>query len=121
MRIGRLLQRCLLSALAGLLLGGGWTGEILGPRTALAGGGHCPHCSKPCYAVPEVVKVEKPFWKVEHKEICIPAIKFPWSKCCEPPRCGRVITVKVLEQDKRECEKCGYKWEIPPCRTRCRD
>jgi hypothetical protein len=34
------------------------------------------------------------------------------SECGCAPKCGRVITVKVLKKKSVECEKCGYEWEI---------
>jgi hypothetical protein len=82
-------------------------------------GKHCPQCDHSvCHAVPETTKQEKHCWQVECKEICIPAIKWPWSPCCEPPRCGKVKMVKVLKKVEYECERCGYRWEIQcsPCR-----
>lgn len=76
----------------------------------------CPKCStKVCRPEPTKEKEEKYCWEVECKEICIPHFKWPWAPCCEPPKCGRVRTVKVLEKKEYECEKCRYKWEIVDC------
>lgn len=84
-------------------------------------GRHCPHCGhhQPCPAVPESIKEKKHCWQVECKNICIPAIRWPWADCCQPPDCGKVKTVKVLKKIEYECEKCGYKWEAPCVRCRC--
>lgn len=83
-------------------------------------GKHCPNCHHSvCHPVPEMTKEKQHCWKVECKEICIPAIKWPWSPCCEPPRCGKVKMVKVLKKVEYECERCGYKWEISSPNCRC--
>jgi hypothetical protein len=82
---------------------------------ARAGGiqGHgCPECGcAVCHPVQVPVKEKQHCWEVECKQICIPAVRWPWEKCCEP-RCGKVKTVKVLKRVDYECTKCGYKWEI---------
>lgn len=81
----------------------------------IAGHHSCPHCSHPCKICepqPTTDKEKKHCWCVELKEVCIPHIRWPWQPCCEPPKCGRVRTVKVLKKVEYECEKCGYKWEI---------
>ena len=77
----------------------------------------CPHCQtqctpKICEPTPSTDKEKKHCWCIETKEVCIPHIRFPWQPCCEPPKCGRVRTVKTLKKVEYECEKCGYKWEI---------
>jgi hypothetical protein len=83
---------------------------------ARAGGiqGHgCPECGcAVCRPVQVPVKEKQHCWEVECKQICIPAVRWPWESCCEPPRCGKVKTVKVLKKVEYECTKCGYKWEI---------
>jgi hypothetical protein len=81
---------------------------------------HCPCCDHAvCLPVPETTTETKHGWQVECKELCIPAIQWPWLHACALPRCGRVKTVKVLKKVEYECERCGYKWEIrstvPPC------
>jgi hypothetical protein len=88
---------------------------LLIPVAAAFAGGHghaCPECGCAyCQPVPTTLKETKHCWEVECKQICIPAARWPWEKCCEP-RCGKVKTVKVLKKVNYECEKCGYKWEI---------
>lgn len=76
----------------------------------------CPKCHH-AVCCPEAVteKEKKHCWDVECKEICIPAITFPWQKCDGSPRCGKVITVRVLKKHEYECEKCGTKWNIESC------
>lgn len=64
-----------------------------------------------CCPEAEIVKTEKSCWNVEMKEICIPAIRFPWTKDCEV-RCGKVRRVKVLKKRTHTVEQCGYKWNI---------
>ncbi len=78
----------------------------------------CPQC-KTCVAIPEIVKEKKHKWDVECKDICVPHIKWWWQPCCEPPRCGRVKTIKVLKKHEYECEHCGYKWEVHSCGSGC--
>lgn len=76
---------------------------------ALAGHKRC--AEKACCPKAEIQKEEKSCWKVEGKEVCIPRVRFPWSKC-PTPRCGKVRTVHVLKNEKYEVEKCSYKWEV---------
>jgi len=78
-------------------------------------------CAAPCIPLPktccvtmEMQKVTKSCWEIEHREVCIPAIRFPWSKCCEP-RCGRVRTVHVLKKKEWECQQPKYVWKPVPC------
>lgn len=74
----------------------------------------CPSCQHTCRAVPVTYNIKKSAYEISYKQICIPAITFPWQKCCEP-RCGKVITVKKLHKVSYECERCGCKWKIEPC------
>jgi len=89
----------------------------------------CPKCShKVCVPKAYVGKEEKSCFYVEYKEVCIPAITFPWeerggrshaSECgtrlwCPMPRCGRVKVVKTLRKHEYKCPKCDYKWK-PQC------
>ncbi len=71
----------------------------------------CPTCGHAvCCPQPELVKEQRYCWRVECKTICVPAIRWPWQHCCEPPACGRIKTVKVLKKVEYECQRCGYKW-----------
>lgn len=72
----------------------------------------CHVCGqKVCYPEAKVEKETRHCWEVECKEICIPAIRFPWMKC-GPLHCGRVRAVKGLVAKDYECEKCVYEWKI---------
>ena len=81
----------------------------------------CPSCGNAvCVPSREPEVDERYCWKVEFKQVCIPAIRWPWQSCCEP-KCGKVKTVKVLEKVEYECDKCGYRWDVRPvgcCPTR---
>ena len=82
----------------------------------------CPSChSKACCPEPTEITVENHCWEVECKDICIPKFKWPWDSCCEPPKCGKVRTVKVLKKVEKECKECGYKWTVKDvgCRKAC--
>ncbi len=78
----------------------------------------CPSCDKTCRPESITTKEKKTTWDVECEDICIPAITFPWQKCCGP-RCGKVITVNRLKKIEYECESCGCKWNIEslPCNS----
>jgi hypothetical protein len=82
----------------------------------LAGhGGHvcCPDCGhKVCQPTPAIIKEKKTAYQCDCKDICIPGIKGPFAACSEPPKCGRVRTIKVLRKIEYECEKCGYQWNV---------
>lgn len=56
-------------------------------------------------------EVEKTCFKTEQKEVCIPAVRLPWKKCC-PPKRSKVRTVNVLKKHKYKCPKCEYKWSV---------
>ncbi len=73
-------------------------------------------CSSGCdcqFCELEVKKgeVEKTAYKSEQKEVCIPAVRLPWKKCC-PPKRSKVRTVNVLKKDKYKCPQCEYKWSV---------
>lgn len=78
-------------------------------------GANCPRCHKYCQLEIVPTTVEKSCWDIECEEICIPAIRFPWEKCCEP-KCGTVITVKKLKKVTYECPSCECVW-TPVCNT----
>ncbi|MDA7980326.1 MAG: hypothetical protein MPJ50_16320 [Pirellulales bacterium] len=75
----------------------------------------CPRCHQYCQLTVVPTTVEKSCWEIECEEICIPAIRFPWEKNCEP-KCGTVITVKRLKKVKYECPSCKCEW-TPVCST----
>lgn len=99
----------------------------LGTQAALATGPACTTgCLSSCYDSEKICcpqletkTIEKSSFEIECKDICIPAVRFPWSKCCEP-RCGRVRTVRVLKKKTIKLEQCGYEWKIQGgCATGC--
>ncbi len=73
----------------------------------------CTECESEKTCLPESVtqKVKKSCYQIEYKEICIPKVRFPWEKFCEP-KCGKVITVKILKKKKYTREKQVTKWNI---------
>ncbi len=73
----------------------------------------CPSCHQYCQLTVTPDVEEKNCWEIECEEICIPAVRFPWEKCCEP-KCGTVITVKRLKKVTYECPTCKYEW-TPVC------
>ena len=93
--------------------------EIAGP--AVQGCQSCQSCQtcepKPqcdcqyCELKTKKVEEDKTCFKVEQKEVCVPAVRLPWKKCC-PPKRSRVRTVNVLKKDKYKSETCEYKWSV---------
>jgi hypothetical protein len=67
----------------------------------------CLHCELKT----KKVEVDKTRFKIEQKEVCVPAVRLPWKKCC-PPKKSRVRTVNVLKKEKYKGEKCEYKWSV---------
>jgi hypothetical protein len=68
--------------------------------------------SSVCRPVCKVVPNEKTCYEVVCKQICIPAIRFPWDKCCTP-KCGKVRTVHRLATRTYQCgEKVVWEWNI---------
>lgn len=76
----------------------------------------CPNCHATCVFEAKMVKVDKSCYEVECKPICVPRVRFPWQKCCEPV-CADIKYVKVLKVKKYECEECEYSWKVDeqPC------
>jgi hypothetical protein len=80
----------------------------------------CEQCGRPrltCTVEEKAEKVKKSCWEVKCKEICIPAVTFPWQKkhgCCRPARCGKVRIIHVLEKKEYEVEQCRCKWNLEP-------
>ena len=63
-------------------------------------------------------EVKKQCWKVSCKKICIPPIRFPWQ-CGGLAGCGKVRTVRVLEQEASKETEHGYQWTVRTVRTGC--
>jgi len=64
-----------------------------------------------CTLKTKKIEVDKKRFKVEQKEVCIPAVRLPWKRCC-PPKKSRVRTVNVLKTEKYKGETCEYKWSV---------
>ena len=56
-------------------------------------------------------EAEKTRYKIEQKEVCVPAVRLPWKKGC-PPKRSKVRTVNVLKKEKYKIPKCEYKWKV---------
>ena len=89
------------------------------PGAVVAGQFGCPTCQScggACVLKAEVVTEDETCYDVECKDVCIPAIRFPWDSCREP-KCGRVRRVATLKTDSRETKACKYEWVIlcPRC------
>ena len=56
-------------------------------------------------------EVAKSSFKVEQKEVCVPAVRLPWKKNC-PPTKSKVRTINVLKKHKYKVPKCEYKWSV---------
>jgi hypothetical protein len=99
---------------------------VYGPEVEVAAAGcqscqTCQTCEAPqpkpqcdcqyCELKTKKVEVDKTCFKVEQKEVCVPAVRLPWKKCC-PPKKSRVRTVNVLKTDKYKDETCEYKWSV---------
>ena len=73
----------------------------------------CPGCGS-CKSEAKLEKDKKTTFTVECKEICIPPVQFPWSKC-KPAKCGYVKAVRVLKKGSKPVEKCTYEWTVEKC------
>lgn len=89
----------------------------LSASIGVAGSKICP--DKRCYPKLTTTKEEKYCWKVETKQVCIPRVRFPWSKPCDPLQCGKVRTVRAMKKHTYESEKCAVEWEVVPTDCEC--
>lgn len=90
------------------------------PLNSVRAGSCLSGCKSPgsCRPVPHQETIKEECFDVECEYICIPGIKFPWQRCCEPPSCGRVRCVHRLTSHEHERgAKTVWDWEI----TRCGD
>lgn len=88
-------------------------------HSAIAGEFGCPACrgcGGACVLKATPVVEEQPCYDVECKDVCIPAVRFPWDSC-RTPKCGRLRVVSRLKIDSRETRSCQYEW-VPVC-PRC--
>lgn len=86
-------------------------------RAGSCGLGCKPGCAadRVCYCrpVPRQETVTRECFDVECEYICIPGIKFPWQRCCEPPSCGKVRCVRRLTSHEHECgTRIVWDWEV---------
>ena len=113
--------------------------------TSTTSAGECDNCIQKCHSCGEKVcctyakpgEETKHCWEVECKEVCIPAVRFPWecwgakdkTQCVDdgfclsrwlPIKCGKVKTVRVLKKVEYKCPKCEYEHRIE-CRVPCAD
>lgn len=72
----------------------------------------CHSCGrKVCCPEVKPAKETRHCWEVEKKDVCIPAVRFPWMDCGQF-RCGRVRKVNVLVEKDYEVDTCKYDWKI---------
>lgn len=71
----------------------------------------CQSCGGACVLQVEQVDDEETCYEVECKEICIPAVRFPWESC-RIAKCGRTRIVSKLKEETRETKACEYKWVL---------
>lgn len=71
----------------------------------------CPSCSARCIFEAKPITVEKSCYEVDCEPICVPKVRFPWQKCCEP-MCAEIKWVNVLKTRTYECEDCEYSWKV---------
>lgn len=78
----------------------------------------CPCCQYFCKHVCKLTKEtedeKKHCWNVQCKPICIPKIRFPWEKCCQP-KGATLKYVHVLKKHEYKCPSCKYVW-TPVCK-----
>lgn len=73
--------------------------------------GSCGSKLLTCRPTHEEEDVEKSCYDVECRHICIPPIRFPWEKCCEP-KCAKIKAVHVLTKRTWDCKKCVTNWNV---------
>lgn len=87
---------------------------VMSANGAIAGEFGCPCCQScggACVLKVEQVEEEETCYEVECKEVCIPAVRFPWDRC-RTPKCGRVRVVSKLKEDKTTKTACKYEWVL---------
>jgi hypothetical protein len=72
----------------------------------------CPDCDCDfCELKVSKTKEKKKCFVVKQKEVCVPAVRLPWKKCC-PPTKSKVRVVNVLSTKSYECPSCKYEWNV---------
>ena len=103
-------------------------GLLTAITAAVAGCSVTDHCEfghwcdddpcKVCRTEAELADTTEDCWNVECKDVSIPAVRFPWTRCDEC-RCGRVRTVHVLKSGERELQECEYDWHVQSICPQC--
>ena len=65
----------------------------------------CQSCGGACVLKAEQVEEDETCYDVECKEVCIPAVRFPWDSY-RTPKCGRVRVIARLKEDTRKTTSC---------------
>lgn len=72
----------------------------------------CSSYGKSCSPEVKEIEVAHNCYADKCKDVCIPAVRFPWEDCCSPLRCGRVRSVKQLTKWEYKCPDCEVKWNV---------
>ncbi|MBA2117701.1 hypothetical protein [Bremerella alba] len=95
---------------------------IVGLSLLLYGSGCCttkcctPTCcssyGKTCSPEVKEIEVAHNCYADKCKDVCIPAVRFPWEDCCTPLKCGKVRSVKQLTKWEYKCPDCEVEWNV---------
>ncbi|PQO25539.1 hypothetical protein C5Y96_24705 [Blastopirellula marina] len=72
----------------------------------------CSSYGKTCSPEVKEIEVAHNCYADKCKDVCIPAVRFPWEDCCSPLRCGKVRSVKQLTKWEYKCPDCEVKWNV---------
>ncbi|MDA7950447.1 MAG: hypothetical protein MPJ24_03080 [Pirellulaceae bacterium] len=74
---------------------------------------HQEICGKACHTSCKPGEKKFVCYDVVAKEVCIPAVTFPWERCCNTgPKCGKVIVVNTLKKSSYVCPTTKYNHTI---------
>lgn len=83
---------------------------------------NCEPCNVTCKFCIEKETKSRHCWKVECDYVCIPPVKFPWTKCCDLP-CPKIRQINVLKKHKYKIDVCKFHWKLkklwPCCDDQC--
>ncbi len=77
----------------------------------------CPQCKVTCKGSVEKDTITRHYWDVECDYVCIPPVKFPWTKCCELP-CPKIRKIHVMKRRDYKIDICKFHWKLKkiwPC------
>ena len=74
----------------------------------------CPQCRHRCELEIKQTTDKHTTYDIECETICIPRVRFPWTRCCEPYQATQ-RTVQRLKTRTYECPRCEYKWRAVEC------